>query len=150
MDKTPRTQTTRETTARPKLTFRPPALLPEPDQEDGYKYRWIRTATLGKADPLNVSTRRREGWEPVKAADHPELAMYVDKAPSGNVEIGGLMLAKASNEMIEARDEYYNNLATRQIESVDNNYMRESDPRMPLLKPQRKSRTTFGTSNEDS
>ena len=45
---------------------------------------------------------------------------------------------------MEQRDEYYRNIAQTQMEGVDNNYLKENDPRMPLLKPERKTRTTFG------
>ena len=67
---------------------------------DGYKFRWVRTAINGQSDVRNVSVRRREGWEPCRAEDHPELALSLDDSSkqSGNVEIGGLMLCKAPVE----------------------------------------------------
>jgi hypothetical protein len=30
------------------------------------RFRWIRVSTLNAADPLNISSKLREGWEPVK------------------------------------------------------------------------------------
>ena len=117
--------------------------MPEPEKEPGYAYRWIRTATLGHSDALNVSSRRREGWEPVKLADHPELNLVSDKADI--VEVGGLMLCKNSQELVDDRNAYYSELSEKQVESVDNSYLRENDPRMPMLKPSRKSTTTFGS-----
>ena len=62
----------------------------------------------------------------------------------GNLEIGGLLLCKAPKEAMEERAEYYRNMANQQMESVDNSFMRENDPRMPMLKPNRTTRTTFG------
>ena len=56
---------TREFSERPKQ-WMPPELLPEPDKEPGYTYRWIRSSTLGNADPRNLSSKFREGWEPVR------------------------------------------------------------------------------------
>jgi len=111
-------------------------------------FRWIRTSSIGISDPLNVSTRRREGWEPVKAADHPELQIMsdVNAVMSDGIEIGGLMLCKTSRENADARKAYYNNLSEKQMEGVENSFLRENDPRMPLLKPMRKTRTTFGSS----
>jgi hypothetical protein len=38
-------------------------------------------------------------------------------------------------------------MAQRQMESVDNNYMRENDPRMPVLRPERSTKVTFGSGN---
>ena len=58
--------------------------------------------------------------------------------------IGGLMLCKAPIEMIQERNEYYAEQSKSQIDSVDNNLMRENDPRMPLFND-RKSKVTFGS-----
>jgi hypothetical protein len=146
MDKrTPRTNETREAESRP-VTWTPPSLLPDPAPQDGYKFRWVRTTLNGQPDPSNVSYRMREGWVACKRSDHPELAHLTDpnsKNPE-NIESGGLLLCKMPVEMIEARDRHFRNIANNQMESVDNNFMRESDPRMPVLKPERSSRTTFG------
>jgi hypothetical protein len=88
----------------------------------------------------------REGWEPVRAEDHPELMVQSDINSNfeGNVEVGGLLLCKAPEEKIRGRTEHFQEVASRQMESVDKNYMRENDPRMPLMQPERSSRTTFG------
>ena len=146
MDKrTPRTNETREAESRP-VTWTPPSLLPDPAPQDGYKFRWVRTTLNGQPDPSNVSYRMREGWVACKRSDHPELAHLTDpnsKNPE-NIESGGLLLCKMPVEMIEARDRHFRNIANNQMESVDNNFMRESDPRMPVLKPERSTRTTFG------
>ena len=45
--------------------------------------------------------------------------------------------------MIESRNDYYNQQNESQIQSVDNNLMRENDPRMPLFN-ERKTKVTFG------
>ena len=105
-------------------------------------YRWVATHVLGQAEVTNVSRKMREGWEPVKAADHPEL-MLVGNATTGNVEIGGLMLCKMPAERAKARDEYYNQQAQNQMDSVDNHFMRNNDSRMPLFSD-RKSSTSRG------
>ena len=139
--RTPRELTSREKTAR--HVYVPPSTLPDPTPEPGYVYRWIATHILGQADPTNVSRKLREGWEPVKAEDHPEL-MLVGNAHTGNVEIGGLMLCKMPTENVEARAVYYNKQAQAQMDSVDNNFMRSSDPRMPLFSD-RKSSSTRGS-----
>jgi hypothetical protein len=46
-------------------------------------------------------------------------------------------------ELFKKRQAYYDGLAQRQVESVDNNLMRENDPRMPLFK-QARTQVTFG------
>lgn len=137
--RTPRDLASREKTAR--MVYTPPSSLPDPNPEPGYVYRWVATHVLGQADPTNVSKKLREGWEPVKASDHPELMLLGNK--SGNVEIGGLMLCKMAKERAQARDEYYANQAKAQIDSVDNNFMRNNDPRMPLFS-EKKTSTSRG------
>lgn len=139
-NRTPRDLESREKKAR--AVYVPPTSLPDPTPEPGVVFRWIATHVLGQADPTNVSRKMREGWEPVKAVDHPELQLF-GNATTGNVEIGGLMLCKMSKEMADARDEYYNAQAQNQMDSVDNHFMRNNDPRMPLFSD-RKSSTSRG------
>ena len=135
---------TRETTQR-KKHWKPPELLPTPTPEPGYGFRWVRTALLGKVEPTNISAKLREGWEPVKAADHPELLLHIDPTSrfKDNVEVGGLLLCKAPVEMIRERDAYYRGQANAQMEAVDNNFMRQNDERMPLFS-EKKSAVSFG------
>lgn len=140
LNRTPRDLVSREKSAR--FVYTPPSALPDPTPEPGYVYRWIATHVLGEAQNVNVSNKMREGWEPVKAVDHPEL-MLEGNAKTGNVEIGGLMLCKMSSERVKAREEYYANQNRSQMESVDNSFMKNNDPRMPLF-ADRKSTSSRG------
>ena len=99
---------------------------------------------MGQPMTPNVSSKFREGWTPVLAKDHPELHVMtdIDSKWSENVEVGGLLLCSIATETIEARKEYHREQSRRQIESVDNSYLRTNDPRMPVLKPERSTRTT--------
>lgn len=132
----------------------PPALLPTPAPQPGWVYRWIRSTMVGTSDPTNVSSKFREGWEPVRAVDHPEL-MYMADAPTGrfkdNVEVGGLLLCKAPEETMKQRENYYLRQARAQLDAVDNSYLRMNDPRMPMdkLGPaiQRETKVSFGRGN---
>jgi len=139
-NRTPRDNVSRDKQAR--AVYVPPTALPDPTPEPGYVYRWVATHVLGQAEPTNVSRKMRDGWEPVKAADHPEL-MITGNAATGNVEIGGLMLCKMPSERARARDDYYDQQAQNQMESVDNHFMRNNDSRMPLF-ADRKSSTSRG------
>jgi hypothetical protein len=135
---------TRDKMERPKH-WMPPQLLPDPNPEEGYAFRWIRISSLGKEDATNISGKLREGWEPVRASDHPEIRLFGStngKFPD-SVEVGGLLLCKTPVEFTQQRDEYYRKQAEAQMASVDNTYMRENDPRMPMFK-ERKSTVTFG------
>ena len=135
---------TREKAERPKQ-WMPPQLLPDPTPEAGYAYRWIRIASLGKDDATNISGKLREGWEPVRATDHPEIRLFgqADGQFPDSIQVGGLMLCKTPVEFTQQRDAYYQQQADAQMQSVDNTYMRENDPRMPMFK-ERKSTVTFG------
>ena len=136
---------TREQSERPKV-WQPASLLPEPDQQPGYSYRWIRVASAGKADGQNLMSKRREGWEPVRIEEQPQFDGMTDPASryKDNIEVGGLLLCKAPKELMQQRKAYFAQKNQAQMDSVDNNFMRESDTRMPLFKEKR-STTSFGS-----
>lgn len=141
----PRDLDTRAKMERPKQ-WMPPELLPSPNPEDGYEFRWIRISTLGTADPGHVSAKLREGWEPVKASEHPEIQIMAtgDKPRfPDSIEIGGLILCKTPKEFVDQRNSYYQRQTDGQMQSVDNAFMRENDPRMPVFK-ERRSEVKFG------
>ena len=135
---------TRAVQERPKQ-WTPPELLPEPDKQPGFAYRWIRVSTLNSADPRNLSAKLREGWEPVKLEEQPKFQLLIDPNSrfKDNIEVGGLLLCKTPQELVDQRNDYYQKQSEGQIESVDNNLMRQNDPRMPLFN-ERKSSTSFG------
>ena len=135
----------RDVTERPKQ-WQLPELLPEPDKQAGFSYRWIRVSTLNAADPRNLSAKLREGWEPVRIEEQPKFQLLADPNSrfKDNIEIGGLLLCKTPTELVQQRNAYFANQAQNQTEAVDNNLMRQSDPRMPLFN-ERKSTTTFGS-----
>lgn len=74
--RTPRSVESREIDSRP-MSWDSVGNLPEPDPQDGWVFRWVRTALLGQTDNPNVSRRMREGWQPVRLEDHPELQIHI-------------------------------------------------------------------------
>ena len=62
-----------------------------------------------------------------------------------SIEIGGLLLCKTDEELTQQRDEYIAQRTEQNTDSVDNNYMREDDPRMPLLRSSKSTKVTFGS-----
>lgn len=134
----------RENTKR-KQEWTPPQTLPEPEPQPGWVFRWIRTSIMGQPDPSNTSAKFREGWEPVKAEDQPNLMMQADPNSrfKGNIEIGGLLLCKAPEELMKQRDAYYVKQSQAQLQSVDNSFMRLNDERMPLFN-EKKTTVSFG------
>lgn len=144
-DRTPRSIETRVMSERPKQ-WTPPELLPEPDKQPGFAYRWIRVSTLNVADARNVSLKYREGWEPVKLEEQPQFQLLVDPQSrfKDNIEVGGLLLCKTPIEFVEQRNSHYQRQSDAQIQSVDNNLMRQNDPRMPLFKESKSTTSKVG------
>lgn len=135
----------RTASARP-TAWRAPETLPNPDERPGWKHRWVRISMMGQQDPSNISSKLREGYEPCKADEYPELMMHATTEGrfKGNIEIGGLLLCRIPVEFMEQRAQYYAQQNRAQVDSVDNNFMRENDPRMPLF-AEKKSKVTFGS-----
>ena len=144
-NRAPRDVETRDKTSRQKQ-WQPASMLPTPNPIDGIDFRWVRQANKGEHDPVNFSRSLKEGWEPCKAADHPEIIGIVvpGMKKTGFVEVGGLILCKRPVEMSQQRAAYYKSKTAGQMETVDNNLMRENDPRMPLFK-ESKSKVKFGS-----
>jgi len=120
-------------------------LLPEPDKVPGYAYRWIRVSNLNTADPRNLSSKLREGWEPVALEEQPKFKLLADPGSryKDNIEVGGLLLCKCPEEFMDQRNAFYAKQTQAQTDAVDNSLMRQSDPRMPLFR-ENKSSTSFG------
>ena len=140
----PRELDNREINERPKQ-WQQPELLPEPDKQAGYSYRWIRVSTLNTADPRNLSAKLREGWEPVTLEEQPKFKLLADPNSryKDNIEIGGLLLCKTPVEFVQQRNDFYAKQSDAQSQAVDQTLMRQSDPRMPLFN-ERKTTTSFG------
>ena len=135
---------TRATTERPK-SWQPPSMLPEPDRQPGYDYRWVRTANGATPDARNVQAKRLEGWEPVRIEEQPKFLSLV--SPNGQfkdcVTVAEMVLCKIPTEFMDQRRAHFKNMTQSQMASVDNNFMRDSDPRMPLFS-EKQSKTSFG------
>ena len=99
---------TRKAAYRPEA-WRPPETLPMPEDRPGWKHRYVRLSTLGVADPSNISSKLREGYEPCKAEDYPELMMHATTEGrfKGGIEVGGLLLCRIPEEFLRQRAEYY-------------------------------------------
>ena len=131
---------TRELSERPKA-WRPAELLPEPDKQAGFAYRWVAVSINGLYDHRNYTSKMREGWEPVRIEEQPKFQMLRDPNSrfQDNIEIGGLLLCKTPLEFIDQRNAFYLKQSVAQTEAVDNNLMRQSDARMPLFKESKSS-----------
>ena len=126
--------------------WKPAPLTPHPNPREGMEFRYVRASFRGEADNINVSQALREGWEPVLASDYPELMIVSDRDSQypDNVLVGGLLLCSRAKGIGDQVREHAHQEVMGQMEAVDNNYFREQDSRMPMLKPERSTRITFG------
>lgn len=143
-DRKPRESQSRESETRRK-PWAPPSRLDAPPAPDGYVHRWIRVAMRGEDDKMNVHSRLREGWEPVRADEYPDYqAPTIDEGSyAGVIGNGGLMLCRIPIETAKERAEYYGGRSREQMQAVDQDLMREQHPSMPI-NSDRQSRVSFG------
>ena len=143
-DTTSRASSTRSKTERPKV-WAPPSSLDAPPAPDGFRHRWIRAESLGFQDTKNVSARLREGFELVRADEYPDsqYPVITDGKYAGVIGVGGLLLARISEEIAKQRAAYIESLAKGQDEAVEHDLMKEQHKSMPI-NVERQSRVTFG------
>ena len=124
----------------------PPSMLETPPNPPGYVYRWIRAEVLNEDDKKNVMSRMREGFELVRSEEIGDfdLPSIQDGKHAGVVSVGGLLLAKIPEETRNERNAYYQGRTDSAQEAVDNDLMKESDARTPIMSPRRTSSVTFG------
>ena len=73
-----------------------------------------------------------------------EAPTIQDGKHAGVIGVGGLVLARFPNETKNQRDEHFQQQTAEQMTAVDNDLMREQHPSMPISKPERQTRVTFG------
>ena len=148
-DKTSRASSTRSKTERPKV-WTPPSSLDAPPAPDGFRHRWIRAESLGFSDTKNVSARLREGFELVRADEYPDTQYPVitDGKYAGVIGVGGLLLARISEEIAKQRAAYIEGLTKGQDEAVEHDLMKEQHKSMPI-NVDRQSRVTFGGTKKE-
>ena len=144
MDRTPRTSDTRDSESRRK-PWAPPSTLDAPPAPEGYKHRWVRASIRGEEDKGNVFNRLRQGYEPVRADEHPgyQAPTIEDGKHAGVIGNGGLILTRVPVETAQERTAYYGGRTREQMEAVDQDLMKEQHPSMPINQ-QRQSRVSFG------
>lgn len=145
-DRSSRETQSRERTER-KMEWNPGSALDAPEPPLGYKHRWIRESVMEFDDKTNVHKKRQEGWDLVRAEEYPDyVGPVVDEGRNaGVIGVGGLVLARIPVELVDQRNQHYQGVTHQQMEAVDRDWMRENNPAMPKLAPQRKSSVSFGS-----
>lgn len=143
-DRAPRESATRDNESRRK-PWAPPSVLDAPPAPEGYKHRWVRASIRGEEDKGNVFNRMRQGYEPVRADEHPgyQAPTIEDGKHAGVIGNGGLILTRIPIETAQERTAYYGGRTREQMEAVDQDLMKEQHPSMPINQ-QRQSRVSFG------
>ena len=133
-DRNSRSAETRASQTR-RTPWSPPSMLDAPEAPPGYQFRWIREATRG-------------------IEDYPDFeAPTIDSGSNtGVIGVGGLILAKVPVETAAERNAYFKDQADSAMQGVDQNFMRESDARMPIKDSdiQRTSKVAFGSKPTDA
>jgi hypothetical protein len=139
------TTVTRAGMQRP-TSWQAPETLPSPNPRPGISHRWVRTSMVGHSDVQNISSKLREGYEPCKAEDYPEMMMHASTEGrfKGNIEVGGLVLCSIPSEFLVQRDKHFAGINKATMESVDNNFMKDNDPRMSKFS-EKSTKVTFGS-----
>ena len=142
--KTSRASQTRVKQEKPKV-WTPPSSLDAPPSPDGYRHRWIRAESMGQDDSKNMSGKIRSGWELVRADEYPgtEYPVLKEGKYAGVIGVGGLVLARISEELAKAREDYFRRQTEAKDEAVNNDLMKEEHPSMPI-NIDRNTRVTFG------
>tara|TARA_R100000900_G_scaffold117177_1_gene92181 strand:+ start:558 stop:1010 length:453 start_codon:yes stop_codon:yes gene_type:complete len=127
--------------------WRPGSALDAPEPPIGFKHRWIRESVLEYDDKTNVHKKRQEGWELVRAEEYPDyVGPVVDEGRNaGTIGVGGLVLARIPEELVEQRNRHFDTVAQNQMDAVDRDWMRENNALMPKQAPQRKTSVSFGS-----
>ena len=147
--KTSRASQTREKTSR-KSVWTPPSSLDAPLAPDGYHHRWIRAEVMGFDDTKNMAGKLRSGYELVRADQYPDSEYpVVDSGKyAGVIGVGGLLLARISNEIVKSRDEYFRKITQDKDEAIESDLLKDQHPSMPL-NAERQTRVTFGGTKKD-
>ena len=147
--KTSRASQTRANTEKPKV-WTHPSSLDAPPAPDGFRHRWLRAESMGYADTKKISGKVRSGWELVRADEYPDSEYPVISSGkyAGVIGVGGLVLARISEELAKSREEYFAKKTADRNEAIENDVLKEQHPSMPINQ-ERQTRVTFGGSNKD-
>jgi|TARA_R100001460_G_scaffold102107_1_gene146341 hypothetical protein len=147
--KTSRVSQTRVKEEKPKV-WAPPSSLDAPPAPDGFRHRWIRAESMGFDDTKNITGKIRSGWELVRADEYPDhdYPTVHDGKYAGVIGVGGLVLARISEELAKSREEYHRKITEDRNEALETDVLKEQHPSMPINQ-ERQTRVTFGGSKKN-
>ena len=139
-----RASQTRSKSERPKV-WTHPSSLDAPKAPKGFRHKWIRAEIEGHDDTKNITGKLRSGWELVRADEYEgqDYPVVKDGKYAGVIGVGGLLLARISEELAKQRTEYYKKQTDARDEAVKHDLMKEQHPSMPI-NVDRQTSVTFG------
>ena len=147
--KTSRVSQTRAKNEKPKV-WAPPSSLDAPPAPEGFRHRWLRAESMGEDDARNISGKIRSGWEFVRADEYPgtDFPVIENGKYAGLIGVGGLVLARISEELAQSREAYFNNKTKEREDAVQNDVLKEQHPSMKFSR-ESNTRVTFGGTKKD-
>ena len=147
--KTSRVSQTRAKQVKPTV-WTPPSSLDAPPAPEGFRHRWLRAESMGEDDTKNMTGKIRSGWELVRADEYPDSDYpYIETGKySGMIGVGGLVLARISEELAQSREAYFAQMTADRNEALENDVLKEQHPSMPINQD-RQTRVTFGGSKKE-
>ena len=113
----------------------------EPGRLRSKKGRWVHSLCM----PNGIKTEYYMEILKDMKEDYPDTDFPVidEGKNAGVIGQGGLLLARIPEEIVEERNQYFMDKTNTQMEAVDRDLMKESNPAMPISK-ERKSQVAFG------
>jgi hypothetical protein len=92
-----------------------------------------------------MSAKLRSGFELVRSDEYSDIDYPTVNTGKykGVIGVGGLLLARIPEEIVEARKEYFEKQLQDRNNAIDNDLMKEQHPSMPI-NSDRQTRVTFG------
>ena len=96
--------------------------LEAPKARPGYTQRWIRVATKGKDDAINISKKFREGWKPRPAdtvPEHYQTAKIEHGRYAGFIGVEGMVLCELPIARSKARKAFIRDQTDKKTKAID-------------------------------
>lgn len=126
-------------------SWRRPSQLDAPAPRPGYKQRWVRYRSGNQEDADNLDKMLDQGWRPVKrsaASRVHELTADLRGKYGQYIVKRGLILMEMPEKLVAQRNKHYRTKLRQMTQAIDRDLFKLHHPHMPLLKPERMSRTT--------
>lgn len=125
--------------------WRRPSNLDAPAPRPGYVQRWVRYRSGNTEDIDNLEKSMDQGWRPRErstAKRGHELTARSSGQYGKYYVKRGLMLMEMPLKLAQQRNAFYRKKLKTMTDSVDRDLLRDNNSIMPVLRPEKKTRTT--------